>query len=92
MLEPGVDGVLQYKLDDDKSFRSCKCLSFTSVAICLIINYPVIGQRGYKFPDLSVGHHNISFKFIPSVSSIPISQKSYNFPVHPKSKYIRDQA
>ena len=31
MLKSDVDGELQYKLDDDKSFSPCKCSSFISV-------------------------------------------------------------
>ena len=61
------------------------------LCIHLIINHFVKGECGYEFTGLSVGHHTITFEFIPTKKlPQPLSPKQYNFDVYPTGKYVCD--
>ena len=56
------------------------------LCVHLVIIHFVKGEHGFKFAGLSVGHHTIIFKFLPTELSQPVSPKQYNFDVYPTGK------
>ena len=85
-LQYYADGELQYKLDDEASFRLCKLLDKCDCVYDECKSFFIKGCHGYKIHEVSTGRHFITFQFTPIGSSQPLYQPPYEFIIRPTSK------